>query len=348
MSRFYSLLTTLIVAGLSLFAQPTVSAQTAERCFDETGFCISGRIREYWEQNGGLAVFGLPVGPQQQLQSDGKTVDGQWFERHRLELHPENARPYDVLLGRLGVDRLAQQGRDWFAFPKSEPQPECRYFPETGHNVCGEILTAWRASGVELDGRRGKTEAESLALFGLPLSDAVQETIEGREYTVQWFERARFELHPENQGQGRVLLGLLGTEIHGVAPRPDPAAGRISGRAFRSDAQAPIVGAQLTLSDRALPVNDPARTVATATTDAQGRFGFASVRPGTYGLVLSATFASASDLPCTQGIYTTPEGHLAVTGRRADGSLVVTVSTRDISVPAKGDIAVTIDLSCKQ
>ena len=44
----------------------------------------------------------------------------QWFERNRLELHPENARPYDVLLGRLGADRLAQQGRDWFTFPKSE------------------------------------------------------------------------------------------------------------------------------------------------------------------------------------------------------------------------------------
>gem|GEM_PF-3656998 len=37
---------------------PTVRAQTDERCFDETGYCMSGRIREYWEQNGGLPVFG--------------------------------------------------------------------------------------------------------------------------------------------------------------------------------------------------------------------------------------------------------------------------------------------------
>lgn len=347
MSRIAALFTILIIAGLSLFAQPTVSAQTAERCFDETGFCISGRIREYWEQNGGLPVFGLPVGPQQLLQSDGKSVEGQWFERHRLELHPENARPYDVLLGRLGADRLTQQGRDWLTFPKSEAQSGCRYFPETGHNICGEILTAWRASGVELDGRRGKTETESLALFGLPLSDTVQETIQGQEYTVQWFERARFEIHPENPAQSRVLLGLLGTEIHGVAPRPDPAAGRITGRVFRSDTQAPIIGGQLTLTDRALPENDPARTVATTTTDEQGRFGFASVRPGTYGLSLSATFASARDLPCDKGIYTTPEGHLAIVGRRADGSLVIVVSTKDISLPAKGESVVTIDLSCK-
>ncbi len=40
-------------------------AQAGERCFPETGFCIAGRIRTYWEQNGGLPVFGFPIGPQQ-------------------------------------------------------------------------------------------------------------------------------------------------------------------------------------------------------------------------------------------------------------------------------------------
>jgi hypothetical protein len=60
-----------------------------------------------------------------------------------------------------------------------------RFFAETGHNVCGEFLTAWRASGLEFDGRLGTTEAESLALFGLPLSDPQPELIEGQEYTVQ-------------------------------------------------------------------------------------------------------------------------------------------------------------------
>ena len=114
-------------------------AQQNERCFPETGFCISGRIREFWEQNGGLAVFGLPLAPQQQETLEGQALQAQWFERVRLELHPENARPYDVLLGRLGVDRLTQQGRDWFTFPKTEAQTDCRFFPETGHNVCGAI-----------------------------------------------------------------------------------------------------------------------------------------------------------------------------------------------------------------
>jgi hypothetical protein len=206
-------------------------AQTSQRCFAETGHCISGRIREFWEGNGGLPVFGLPIAPQREEQIEGRPFQAQWFERNRLELHPENARPYDVLLGRLGVDRLAAQGRDWFAFAKSEPQAGCRFFPETGHNICGAILAAWRASGLELDGRRGKSETENLALFGLPVSEAQTETIEGREYTVQWFERARFELHPENQPPYDVLLGLLGNEVHGPAeppPPPPPPAGSLA------------------------------------------------------------------------------------------------------------------------
>jgi hypothetical protein len=119
-------------------------------------------------------------------------------------------------MGRLGADRLAQQGRDWQQFPRSEPQAGCRFFAETGHNLCGAFLAHWRASGLELDGRPGFSEAESLALFGLPLSGEVREPLEGATYTVQWFERARFELHPE-LGPNVVLLGLLGSELHGAS-----------------------------------------------------------------------------------------------------------------------------------
>ncbi|GAB4213381.1 MAG: hypothetical protein OHK0022_50450 [Roseiflexaceae bacterium] len=219
--------TLLLVALLLPMLLPPAAgqAQTAERCFPETGFCIAGRIRQFWEQNGGLAVFGFPIGPQEGQAIEGRVLQVQPFERNRLELHPENQPPYDVLLGRLGADRLAQQGRDPFTFPRSEPQPGCRFFVETGHNVCGDILAAWRANGLELDGRRGKTEGESLGLFGLPLSDLQTETLgDGRQYQVQWFERARFELHPENAPPYNVLLGLLGSETRTTTPGPDPAA----------------------------------------------------------------------------------------------------------------------------
>ncbi len=214
--------TLLALCALFVLSIPTASAQGDQLCFSETGQCISGRIRQFWEQNGGLLVFGFPTEPQQEIQIEGKPFQAQLFERNRLELHPENAAPYDVLLGRLGADRLAQQSRDPFTFAKTEQQPGCRFFPETEHNVCGDILSAWHANGLELDGEGGKTEAENLALFGLPLSDIMTETLsDGKQYQVQWFERARFELHPENAAPYNVLLGLLGNELRDNASPPE-------------------------------------------------------------------------------------------------------------------------------
>ncbi len=35
----------------------------------------------------------------------------------------------------------------------------------------------------------------------------------GDQVLMQWFERARFEYHPENPAAYRVLLGRLGVEV---------------------------------------------------------------------------------------------------------------------------------------
>jgi hypothetical protein len=219
------LLAIILLMGSLLSLLPTAlptptRAQSAEHCFSETGYCISGRIREFWEQNGGLPVFGFPITPQQTETIEGQPLQVQWFERNRLELHPDNAPPYDVLLGRLGAEHVAQTG----APERDTPREGCRYFEETGFNVCGEVLSAWRAEGLEFDGQPGSSEAENLALFGLPLTGEFETTLaDGNTYTVQWFERARFERHPENQPPYNVLLGLLGAEAGPVAQEP-PAA----------------------------------------------------------------------------------------------------------------------------
>ncbi|NTW01969.1 MAG: hypothetical protein HGA19_11880 [Oscillochloris sp.] len=198
-------------------ASTTTPAPSNTNCqnFPETGYQVCGRILEYWNQNGGLPVFGYPIGPQQGVTIEGKEYQAQEFERNRLELHPENARPYDVLLGRLGADVLVKQGRDWQQFSKvSSAASGCRYFAETGHSLCEPFLSYWQSHGLSLDGKSGYTANESLALFGLPLSEQQQEVLsDGTTYTVQWFERARFESHPENAAPYNVLLGLLGVEV---------------------------------------------------------------------------------------------------------------------------------------
>ncbi|MFV9507272.1 MAG: META domain-containing protein [Oscillochloridaceae bacterium umkhey_bin13] len=218
-----------LVPMVALVQQREVAAQSGSRCFPETGFCISGRIREFWEQNGGLPVFGFPIAPQGPFVTEnGRVVQAQWFERQRLELHPENARPYDVLLGRLGVDRLNQQGRDWFTFPKADPssgnQPGCVFVAQTQHSVCEPFRTYYLSYGLEFDGRPGFSIEESLALFGLPVSQATPEIgPDGRERLTQWFERARLEFHPTNPPQFQVLGGLLGREVFDGLNAPPPA-----------------------------------------------------------------------------------------------------------------------------
>jgi hypothetical protein len=101
---------------------PVAQAQD-QRCFSETGQCISGRIRQFWEQNSGLPVFGFPTTDQHEELVEGKPFQIQWFERNRLELHPENQPPYNVLLGRLGNEIRAGGSAQPAPQPKPLPAP---------------------------------------------------------------------------------------------------------------------------------------------------------------------------------------------------------------------------------
>lgn len=189
-------------------------AQTSERCFPETGFCIAAPIRSFWEKQGGLPVFGFPTSPRQEEIVEGQTVQAQWFERERFEIHAANSAPYDILLGRLGDEALRRQGRDWRTFPKGQPKEGCQFFAATEHTICEPFLSYWQRHGVEFDGQPGTSYAESLALFGLPLSEPAMETnSSGFTVRTQWFERARFEFMPDNPDPYKVLLGLLGNEV---------------------------------------------------------------------------------------------------------------------------------------
>jgi hypothetical protein len=213
MRRYFLLI--LAIAALAISQTPMAAAAPARICFKEVPNCIEGRFAEYWRQNGGLPVFGLPLNAAHQEQIGGKSYQAQLFERNRFELHPENRRPYDILLGRLGDERLRQLGRDWQSLPKigGAPGDLCFFAQQTGHAVCSDFFIYFRTHGLEFDGRRGFSEAESIALFGLPISEAQPEAgSDGVTYLTQWFERARFEYHPENRDPYKILLGRLGAE----------------------------------------------------------------------------------------------------------------------------------------
>lgn len=91
-------------------------------------------------------------------------------------------------------------------------QGDCRAFPETGKQVCGRFLQYWTTNG-------------GLAQQGLPLTNEFTEIsdLNGQAYTVQYFERAVFENHPENAAPYDVLLSQLGTfRLHAKYPGGDP------------------------------------------------------------------------------------------------------------------------------
>jgi hypothetical protein len=82
------------------------------RYFPETGHVIAPELATYWETHGGLPIYGYPISnPFTEInQADGKPYLVQYFERNRLEYHPELPDAYRVSLGLLGTEVLRRQG----------------------------------------------------------------------------------------------------------------------------------------------------------------------------------------------------------------------------------------------
>jgi hypothetical protein len=211
----------------------SLASQADSRTFPETGHTVKGRFLKYWDEHGGLAQQGYPISEEMQEQSevDGKTYTVQYFERAVFELHKQK---YE---GNTGA-------------PSQTPSsaPDTVKFPETGKSVGGKFLAYWKGHG-------------GLAQQGLPISDEFQEKsdLDGKTYTVQYFERAVFELHPENAGTAyEVLLSQLGT--------------------FRYKTQ------YLTPTAKATPSNTPVPADPAATATTTGNEGFPRVEvPFKYG-----------------------------------------------------------------
>jgi len=180
----------------------TPAGPPIQECFAATGQCTGGGFLARWSATGGTSINGLPLsGEFRQKLEDGNEYTVQYFERARLEYHPENPAPYDILLGQFG--RLIHPPEPRVGENTKGP----RYFPETGHNLYGPFSAYWENFG-------------GVAQFGLPISEEITERLEdGKEYRVQYFERARFELHLENQYPYNVLLGQFGRQILASTPR---------------------------------------------------------------------------------------------------------------------------------
>jgi hypothetical protein len=168
-----------------LAPQTSLAQNETERFFAETGHWVKGEFYTYFRQYGGLEIFGYPL--TEEFVEQGFLV--QYFQKARMEWHPENPVQYRVQLGLLGEELKYRQP------PVSEPMPRSRrkvYFPETGHTVSYAFLDFFNKNG-------------GIDIFGYPITEMYFE--EGQ--IVQYFQRLKLQWQP-NDPSNAVVVGNLG------------------------------------------------------------------------------------------------------------------------------------------
>jgi hypothetical protein len=198
--RIGSLLVIAIV-GVVFFWGGVVAVTRAQtqNCdfFDESGHYVCDEFLGFYIERGGLEIFGYPLTEAYDDPRLGLRV--QYFQRARMEWHPDNETPHKLQLGLL-IDDLG------YNYPSvSEEQvpavlgPNRQYFPETGHIVAYAFLDYFREKG-------------GVDIFGYPRSELLYED----GYYVQYFQRARMEWHPEDTVGAQVRLTNIGEIYAGL------------------------------------------------------------------------------------------------------------------------------------
>jgi hypothetical protein len=164
---------------------------TGWRHFSETGHNVQGEFLAFFDGHGGVATLGLPR--TEEYYQDGLQV--QYFQRARMELHPNNPPAYRVQLTLLG-DLLGYRAPPipTSAIPEMN-HPQRRYYPQTGHTLSYAFMQYYDSHG-------------GLDVFGYPITELVTEG----NTVVQYFQRAKMEWHPEQPIPNQITLGDVGDQ----------------------------------------------------------------------------------------------------------------------------------------
>jgi len=185
-----ALLTSFLLAAF-VFVKLAAAQTDSPRHFPETGHTVRDPFIHFFNTTGGLTRYGYPITDDYVDSQTGLLV--QYFQRARLEWHPGNPDPYKIQLGLLG-DELGKRTPPLLVSQiPLVSDPNCQYFPETGHSTCLKFLEYWRRNG-GLDG------------FGYPITEYSIEN----DQIVQYFQRGKMEWHPEKSEGQRVQLAPVG------------------------------------------------------------------------------------------------------------------------------------------
>ena len=193
----------LLLVFLACAPSPTHAA--TQTCFAETTYCIDSTFAQFWQKQGGLAVFGYPIAPASTQFIEGIPIFAQYFERTRLEVHVDSSGRSQITLGRIGAELRGQ-----IEYQGAPGDASCLFFAQTNQSVCEPFRAMYLRYGLETNGKRGLQFAESLALFGVPISAPQRISMPDGEYVSQWFERAQMRYHVDTPTV--VTLGLIGVE----------------------------------------------------------------------------------------------------------------------------------------
>lgn len=155
---------------------PATPASEQEHYYPQTGQTVRDEFWQFFERYGGVESLGYPL--TEEITVEGWTV--QYFEKGRLERHPENEAAYRITVAWLGDLLHRRRPPITPADIPAANAPDRRYFPQTGHTVSGEFLRYFDAHG-------------GTVRFGLPISEPF--LWQGR--LTQDFQSARFFWVPE-------------------------------------------------------------------------------------------------------------------------------------------------------
>lgn len=207
-----------LVLVVAFFINPAQPAKaTPALCFTQTGHCIDNTFASFWQKNGGLAVFGYPIAPASTQIIEGIPIFAQYFERTRIELHLDSAGGSRITLGRIGAELYGTVD-----YNGASSDTNCLFFAQTNQSVCAPFRDTYLRYGLESNGKRGIQLADSIALFGIPISAPQQVVLADGTYVSQWFERARMLY--KSADPTTVSLGLIGVDRYAQTVAPDATA----------------------------------------------------------------------------------------------------------------------------
>jgi hypothetical protein len=187
----------LVVLALGVLGAPAW-AQSGGRYYPETGHTLDARFIAFFDEHGAEEILGYPITDVFVDPENG--YPAQYCENARLE----QVRQGVEVVVRMPVLGELLGGWDAPLAPRPRAASGCRYFPESGHQVCFAFLDFFDRHG-------------GLELFGYPISEFKFEN--GR--VVQYFQGFRLDWYPEASDGRQVRIAALG-RVHFDAMGYDP------------------------------------------------------------------------------------------------------------------------------